>query len=339
MHNILLKKALQGAALFFGITLISFGVIHLAPGSPSSGTEMNPAVSQEAREKLTRLYGLDRPLEAQYFEWLARMVRFDFGESLVDGEKVRSKILHAAPVTLGTNGVALILAFLIGIPAGVWMAWKTGSKAEKLLETVFLGLYSMPGFWIALLFMSYFAVRVHLVPLSGLHSLFYEEMPFWRQWIDAAAHLVLPILVLTLSGSAVISRYVKSSMKDILGQGFIRASRARGLSERRVLLNHGLRNALLPVITLVGLSVPALLGGSVVLESIFALPGMGRLFFNAVFQRDYPVIMGILTLGAAMTLVGNALADLAYAYADPRIRREGEHTRRKPRAYGLSYGR
>jgi len=324
MRKILIKKGLQAAALFFGITLISFGVVHLAPGSPVSGSEMNPAVSHEAREKLTRLYGLDRPIEAQYFEWLSRMVRFDFGEALSDGEKVSSKILRAAPITLVVNGIALLLAFFVGIPAGVWMAWRAGSKKERLLGTLFLGFYSMPSFWIAMLFMSFFAVRFHLVPLSGLHSLFYEEMPLWRRWLDAASHLVLPILVLTLSGSAAISRYVRSSMRDVLGQGFIRASRARGLSERAVLMNHALRNALLPVITLIGLSVPALLGGSVVLESIFALPGMGRLFFTAVFQRDYPVIMGVLTLGALLTLAGNTLADLAYAYADPRIRREGE---------------
>lgn len=325
MHSVVLKKLLQGVVLFFGITLISFGVIHLAPGSPVSGTEMDPSINTEAREKLTRLYGLDRPVEAQYLEWLSRVVLFDFGESLIDGEKVHTKILRAVPVTLGVNAVSLLLAFLLGIPAGVWMAWRSGSKTESVLGMLFLGLYSMPGFWIALLMMSFCAVNFHLLPLSGLHSLFYEEMPFWRQWIDVAAHLTLPVLVLTLSGVPVISRYVKSSMEGVLGQGFIRAARARGLSEKSVLMNHALRNALLPVITLVGLSVPALLGGSVVLESIFALPGMGRLFFNAVFQRDYPVLMGVLTLGAAMTLVGNALADFTYSYADPRIRREGEH--------------
>ena len=324
MRNLILKKCLQGAALFFGITLISFAVIHLAPGSPVSGSEMNPAVSQEAREKLTRLYGLDRPLEAQYFEWLSRMIRFDFGEALTDGEKVSVKIMRAVPITLGVNGISLFLAFFFGIPAGVWMAWRAGSKRERFLGALFLGFYSMPGFWIAMLLMSFFAVRVHLFPLSGFHSLFYEEMPFWRRWLDAAAHLILPVLVLTLSGAAVVSRYVRSSMRDVLGQGFIRATRAKGLSERHVLMNHALRNALLPVITLVGLSVPALLGGSVVLESIFALPGMGRLFFNAVFQRDYPVVMGVLVLGAVLTLAGNALADLAYAFADPRIRRQGE---------------
>ncbi len=325
MLKIALKKALQGAALFFGITLISFIVIHMAPGAPLSGNDMNPAVSQETHEKLTRLYGLDRPLEAQYFEWMGRVVRFDFGESLSDGEKVHKKILRAAPVTLGVNGLSLFLAFAFGIPAGVWMAWRIGLKREKALGALFLGLYSMPGFWIALLLMSFLAVRFHFLPLSGLHSLFYEETPFWRQWIDTGLHLILPVLVLTLSSIAVVSRYVRTSMLEVLSQGFIRAARARGLSERRVLMNHALRNALLPVITLVGLSVPALLGGSVVLESIFSLPGMGQLFYNAVFQRDYPVIMGVLTLGAFLTLLGNACADLAYAFADPRIRREGEH--------------
>lgn len=318
-----LFKTLQATALFFGITCVSFGVIHLAPGSPVAGSEMNPAVSLQAREKLTRLYGLDRPVAVRYFEWLARVARFDFGESFVDGRKVSAKILSAIPVTLGINGLSLALAFLFGIPVGVWMAKHRGAKRERTVSAALLALYSLPGFWTALLLLSLFAVSFRILPVSGLHSLFYEEEPLWRRWLDLLWHLALPLTVITSSGVAVISRYVKASMEEALSQNFIRAARARGIPERDVLMNHALRNALLPVITLIGLSVPALLGGSVILESVFAIPGMGRLFFNAVFQRDYPVIMGLLTLGASLTLAGNALADFIYAYADPRIRRPG----------------
>jgi peptide/nickel transport system permease protein len=309
--------------MLLGISVLSFLVIRLTPGSPLTGSEMGPSVSLEAREKLTRLYGLDRPLATQYLEWLWRVARFDFGVSLVDGEKVHAKILRAAPVTVGLNGLSLVLAFLFGVPAGVWLASRRGLKREKALQALLLGFYSLPGFWLALVLMSFFAVGLHILPVSGLRSLFHEEEPLWRQWLDTARHLVLPVSVITLSGVGAISRYVKGAMDEILAQNFIRAAFARGLSEPTVLLNHGLRNALLPVITLIGLSVPALLGGSVVLETVFAIPGMGRLFYNSVFQRDYPVIMGVLTLGAVLTLAGNALADAAYAFADPRIRREG----------------
>jgi peptide/nickel transport system permease protein len=322
MSKRLLLKILQPVGLLFAITCVCFAVIHLAPGSPVSGTEMNPAVSQEAREKLTRLYGLDRPLVVRYAEWMTRVVRFDFGESFVDGQKVSAKILAAIPVTLGINGLSLALAFLFGIPVGVWMAKHRGTKRERTVSAVLLALYSLPGFWVALLLMSLLAVSFRLLPVSGLHSLFFEEEPFWRRWLDLLWHLALPVFVITSSGIAAISRYVKAAVEEVLSQNFIRAARARGVSERSLLMNHALRNALLPVITLIGLSVPALLGGSVILESVFAIPGMGRLFFNAVFQRDYPVIMGLLTLGAVLTLAGNALADFIYAYADPRIRRQ-----------------
>lgn len=323
MGKVLVRKALRLLWMLAGISAVSFAVIHLAPGTPGAGLDMNPAVSLETREKLTRLYGLDHPLRTQFTEWAWKAARFDFGRSLIDNEKVNAKIAAAIPVTLGVNGLSLLLAFLIGIPAGSWMAARQGSRREGALSGLFLALYSLPGFWLAMVLMSFFAVHFQVLPVSGLHSLFHEEWPLWRQWLDLLRHLVLPVGVIALAGAAAISRYVKAAMLEALSQDSIRAARARGIPERRVLMNHALRNALLPVITLVGLSVPALLGGSVVLESVFAIPGMGRLFFLSVFQRDYPVIMGVLTLGAVLTLAGNALADLAYAFADPRIRREG----------------
>jgi peptide/nickel transport system permease protein len=180
--------------------------------------------------------------------------------------------------------------------------------------------FSVPTFWLALLLMSFFGVRLGLLPVSGLHSLFYEEMPLWERGADMARHLILPLFVSSVTGLAGISRYMRSSMAQVLKQSYIRTARAKGLPENKIIYHHALKNALLPVITILGLSVPGLLGGSVIFETMFSIPGMGRLFFNSVFSRDYPVIMGILVLGAFLTLAGNALADLAYAYADPRIR-------------------
>jgi peptide/nickel transport system permease protein len=286
---------------------------------------MNPQVSAQAREKLDRLYGLDRPLAAQYRDWFWRMVRFDFGDSLVDGEGVVTKILKTVPVTLALNILTLVLTIGLGVPIGVWLAVRQGGPVERAADAALLGALSLPGFWLALLLMAFAGVRLHWLPVSGLHCLFYEDFPVFRRALDLLWHLVLPVFVPSLAGCAVFSRYVKESVLATLQKNYVRAARARGLSEKAVLFRHALRNALLPLVTLLGLSVPSLLGGSVVLESVFSIPGMGRLFFNAVSARDYPVIMGVLVLGAALTLLGNALADAAYAAADPRIRRGGVH--------------
>ena len=325
MPEIVRQRVIYSLVLFFGITLLSFWVIHLAPGTPGEAlTGLNPQVSSEAAEKLDRLYGLDRPLWEQYLSWAFKMVRLDLGESLVDGEKVSTKILKTIPVTLVLNAISLVLTLVLGIPLGVWLALRKGTRREKWASFFSLACISMPSFWISLVLMSWLGVRLGIFPVSGLRSVFYEDHSWLWQWADLLWHMAMPIVVITMSGTAVFSRYVKASMEEVLEKDFIRAARARGLSERSVVYRHALKNALLPVVTLLGLSVPGLLGGSVVLESVFSIPGMGRLFYNAVFSRDYPVLMGVLVLGAVLTLLGNALADLAYAKADPRIRCAGQ---------------
>ena len=319
------RRAAYFVFLFFGITSVCFWVVHLAPGTTADSVAgMNPQVSAEAREKMNRLYGLDRPLWVQYRTWSVKMVRFDFGESLVDGEKVSRKILKTIPVTLMLNALSLLLTLGLGIPLGVWLAVRADTVYEKVADIVLLGALSLPGFWLSLLLMQWLGVRLHWLPVSGLHTLFYEQWSWVRQGQDLGRHILLPVFVMALSGVAAFSRYVKVSVQETLQKKYIQAARARGLSERSILFTHALKNALLPVLTLLGLSVPGLLGGSVVLESVFSIPGMGRLFFTAVSARDYPVIMGILVLGAVLTLLGNALADLAYSKADPRINRAGQ---------------
>ncbi len=321
MKSYCLKRLAGLVPLFLGITLLSFAVIHLAPGGPGDAqTAFNPKMTAQAKEKLRETYGLNRPLAAQYLDWARRLARFDFGRSFADGRDVRKKVAEAIPLTLLINALSLGLIFLVGIPLGVAGAVHEGRLPDKVLSVVTLALFSVPTFWLALLLMSAFGVHWRLLPVSGIHSLLYEEMSFWGKCIDTAKHLVLPVFVSSLTGLAGISRFTRSSMLAALRQNYIRTARAKGISESRVLYRHALGNALLPVVTILGLSVPGLLGGSVLFETVFSLPGMGRLFFSSVFARDYPVIMGILVLGAFLTLLGNLLADLATAAVDPRTR-------------------
>lgn len=307
--------------VFLGITLISFFVIHLAPGKPTDmQTSLNPKVSYEARVRLEKLYGLDKPVYVQYFNWLRRFLTLDFGLSYVDGRSVLRKISERIPVTILINSLALILILAVGIPIGVISAVRRGSIADRLTTVfVFFG-FSVPEFWLSLLLMSLFGISLGWLPVSGLTSLDYDYYGIAGKALDIARHLVLPVFISALGGLAGISRYMRTSMIGVIHQDYIRTARAKGLGEREVIYKHALKNALLPIITILGLSVPGLIGGSVIFESIFAIPGMGRLFYESVMSRDYPTIMGVLSIGALLTLAGNLLADIAYSYADPRIR-------------------
>ncbi len=323
MRRYLLKRLLGLVPLWLGITILSFMVIHLAPGSPVDAvTDLNPQASTLAKEKLRALYHLDEPIALQYGLWLKRLVFLDLGDSFIDGQAVAAKIGAAAKVTLLLSGLSMLLVFGFGVPLGVYCAIRRGRFADRFWSGISLLGFSMPTFWLALVTISFFGVTLRVLPVSGLRSLFYEEMGPIAQGIDLVKHLLLPVTVASLAGIAAVSRYTRSGMIEALGQNYVRTARAKGLEENKVIYGHALRNALLPVITLVGLSVPGLLGGSVILETIFSIPGMGRLFFQAVFARDYPVLMGILVIGSWLTLLGNLVADMAYAMADPRIRSE-----------------
>ena len=326
-YEVIAKKIAWMLIIFMGITLISFMVIHLAPGSPTDlQTTMNPLADADARKRLEAFYGLDKPLLQQYWEWLVRLVQLDFGNSMgSDARPVLVKIAERMPLTIWMNVAGLVLTLVIAIPLGVVAAWRKGGWFDNLTTVlVFVG-FAMPGFWMALLLMSYFSITLQWLPLSGVTSLEFATLSPWGQALDVAKHLAMPLFIIVFGSLAGMSRFMRASMLEVLRQDFIVTARAKGLPERVVLFRHALRNALLPVITLLGLSVPGLIGGSVIIESIFSLPGMGQLFYGAVMARDYPLIMGNLVLGAVLTLMGNTLADLCYSLADPRIR---VHTRK-----------
>ena len=321
MFKVFVRRFAGLIPLFLGIVLMSFFVVRLAPGGPADVRfELNPKAAPDAKLRFEKIYGLDKPLPEQFLSWTGRVARLDFGESFVDGEKVSKKIGWALPITLLISGLSLLLVCVLGTWIGVASAVREGSFLDRTLTTVTLAGFSLPTFWIALLAMSFFGVQLRFLPVSGLTSVFFDEMTLFQQIADLAKHLILPVAVSSLTGVAGFSRLIRSSMSEALKQDYVRAARAKGLPESRVIYVHALKNALLPAVTALGLSVPGLLGGSVVFETIFSVPGMGRLFFNSVFSRDYPVILGILVLGAIATLIGNLLADLACAASDPRIR-------------------
>lgn len=321
MLSYLIKRFLLMIPILFGITFVCFIVINLAPGSPATfQEELSPKASPEAMEALKKLYGLDKPIHERYLNWLKMVVTLDLGKSFVDGRNVKDKIKERLPITVTLNLLSLLLIFIIAIPIGVYSALKQGSLFDRALTVfVFTG-FSVPTFWLALLAMIVFGVNLGWLPISGIQSIGAETMPFHERLVDWIKHLILPVTIMSFAGLAGMSRYTRSSMLEVLRQDYIRTARAKGLPERVVIFRHALRNALLPVVTLLGLAIPGLIGGSVIFESIFSIPGMGQLFYSSAMARDYPTIMGILIIGALLTLIGNLIADIAYFIVDPRIR-------------------
>lgn len=335
MFRYLLKRIMWMMPMLIGISLISFFIMHLAPGDiTSTEAAFDPKSSEESRQKLREMYHLDKPVIVQYGLWLERMVHLDFGHSFAshqkpvfwaetdkDGNRTNGMIQEALPVTLLMNLLGLIITLSLAIPLGVLAARRNNQWQDQGITLFnFIG-FSIPGFWLSLLVMYWLGVLHPWFPISGLHSLSYDQLDAWGKLKDLGMHLFMPVLIPAVTGLASVTLFVKNGMLDVLGQDYVMTARAKGLSEHLVVYRHALRNALLPLITLVGLSIPGLIGGSVIAETIFAIPGMGKLFYEAVMMRDFPVVMGILTIGSALTLIGNLLADLAYAWADPRLRK------------------
>jgi len=315
-------RRISGLIVTFAIiTVISFGIIHLAPGSPAEMGALNPQISKAQIDKINRLYGLNQPIFKQYINWIKNLAHANFGVSLVDGRPVSEKILERIPITVTINLISMLLILAAGIPIGILMAATESKLPDKLLTFfVFIG-YATPGFWLALLLMLFFGVNLHILPIAGLHSIGADKLSALGYFADEAKHLVLPIFVSAFGGLAGISRYVRGEMITEFSRGYIKYLDARGMSKTSI-IKHAARNSLLPIITILGLSVPGLIGGSVIFETIFAIPGMGQLFYQSAMARDYPVILGILVIGAILTLLGNLIADLAYGLADPRTRTE-----------------
>lgn len=326
----LLKRLLSMIPTLIGVTLITFFIIQLAPGKPTDiMTDLNPKITPEARQKLEEYYGLDKPIHIQYLKWLKRVIRLDFGNSFSsDGRPVMEKIWDPTlpffdrrlAVTLTINILSILIILSIAIPIGIYSATRPYSLFDRISTVaVFIG-FATPGFWLALLLMILFGINLDLLPISGLKSLNYESLTPLGKFLDKAHHLVLPLFISAFGGLAGMSRYMRSSMLEAIRNDYITTARAKGLPERTVIYKHALRNALLPIITLLGLSVPGLIGGSIIFEQIFGIPGMGQLSYQAIMTRDYPVVMGLLFISSLLTLFGNLIADMSYAAADPRIR-------------------
>ncbi|HXY54189.1 MAG TPA: ABC transporter permease [Nitrospirota bacterium] len=321
MFIYIIKRTLLMIPILLGITVLSFGIMRLAPGGPAEAQmEFSAKASAEARERLRKLYGADQPFYKQYATWLKKFITLDFGEAFADGRKVKDKILERLPITLTINLLSLGLVLLIAIPIGIMSATRQYSFIDRFTTVfVFVG-FSTPSFWLALLLIYMLGVQWGLLPISGIQSLDTASLTFWGRISDWGRHLILPVLVSAFGGLAGFSRYVRNNMLEVLRQDYIRTAWAKGLPEKIIIYKHALRNALMPVITILGLSLPGIIGGSVIMETVFSIPGMGLLLYQAVFSRDYNLAMGILVPAAFLTMLGNFLADIAYAFTDPRVR-------------------
>jgi len=324
-----LGRILAAIPILLGVATIVFFVLSLAPGDPTS-IYFGPGMSPEAMDQVRRNLGLDDPLLIRYGRWLLAFLQGDFGYSLAAGMPARARILAALPNTILLAGVALLLAFLVGIFLGVVQAIRQNTWVDAVLSGTALFFYSMPSFWLAIMLILVFGVGARNLwdwpfsfPPSGITSAGYDLLSPWDQLKDRIHHLVLPALSLTLVLAAGVSRYVRTSMLEVLHQDYIRTARAKGLSESRVILKHGLRNALIPVVSLFGLYFPFLLSGAVFVEYVFAWPGMGKLMVDSVLSRDYPVVLAGTFFFGGMVVLGNLLADLLYGVVDPRIRQGG----------------
>jgi peptide/nickel transport system permease protein len=320
MLSFLLRRLLFLLPLLLGITVICFAVMHLAPGDP---TQLMADFDPKAKSNAARVAqsGLNDPLPVQYGRWLWQILQGDLGTSLMpDGRAVATKLAEALPLTLWLNGVGLLLVLGLSLPLGLWLAARAGGVTDTTATVLlYLGL-AAPSVWLALLGLQIFGVGLGWVPLSGLNTFGAENWPLYQRAADTLWHLTLPLAVGLIGSLAGLTRYVRGSALSVLGMPYILTAHAKGATPLRVWLRHTLRNALLPTLTILGLSLPGLIGGSVILESLFGLPGMGKLFYESVMMRDYPTVMALLLLGAVLTLLGNLLADLALAAADPRVR-------------------
>ena len=322
MLTYLSKKSLELLITFFGITLVSFFLINLAPGKPTDVlSDLNPKMTPEIRAIYEKHWGLDKPVHVRYFVWLKNFSKFDFGNSFSsDSRPAWDKIKERLPITILINSISMFLIFIIALLIGIHSAVKPNSLSDKITTTgVFIG-FAMPVFWLALILQLILGVWLNILPVSGIKSLNYENLSLMQKISDSARHLCLPIFVTVFGSLAGLSRYVRSTMQEALSQEYIVTARAKGLPENKVIYKHALRNAVLPVITIIGLSIPGLISGSVIFETIFAIPGVGQLLYTAAISRDVNVIMAEVVIVSILTLFGNLLADIGYALADPRIR-------------------
>lgn len=324
MARYIALRVLQALVIVLLVATLTFVLLHLAPGDPfSTQLEISGLANSELLERHRRNFGLDRPIHEQYLRYLARLARGDLGISFAERRSVWDAISARIPNTLLLAVAALLIDFAIGIGMGVAQGARAGSKTDDALSLMSLTLYSVPVFWLGIMLLLLFAEVLGWLPAGGATDPVAHPMlsPLGKTW-DRLTHLVLPAVTLGLVGAASTARFQRAAMLEVVQQDFIRAARARGLTPRTVLLRHALRNALLPIVTLLGLSLPILLSGAVLVETVFAWPGLGKLAVDSIFKRDYFVVSGAAILSATMVVGGNLVADLLYLVADPRTRGE-----------------
>jgi peptide/nickel transport system permease protein len=315
----LAARGIQAAAIVFLVATLTFVLIHAAPGNPLVAPGETNRVPPEVTEQLERQFGLDRPVWEQYLRYLGNLVRGDFGYSFSEYRPVRDAFLERVPNTLLLAGTGLVIMFVLGIVVGAVQGARAGSRTDDVLSLLTLTLYSVPIFWLGLMSLLLFGLLLHVLPVGGTHDpVIYDQLGTFGKIGDRLRHLALPAATLGLIGAATIARYQRAAMLDVVRQDFVRTARAKGLSERAVLLGHALRNALLPAITLFGLAFPLLLSGAVLVEWVFSWPGLGKLTVDAVRGRDYYVVTGSAIVTTIMVVLGNVLADLLYRLVDPR---------------------
>ncbi|MCT7445658.1 ABC transporter permease [Aliarcobacter skirrowii] len=313
--NLFFKKLLYIIIMLFIISLISFIAINLAPNSFFASGELNPNITPEAIEELKKIYGLDKPLYIQFFSWVYSILQLDFGISFSSGSTVKDEILSRIPITLTINIISMILVFLISLYLGIKAAMKKESIFDRFTKQLSLLSFSMPSFYLALILVLIFSIQFELFPIAGLHSV--PNDGSLNYYLDFAWHLVLPIFIIVFGGIGSLILYIRALTIEILKSDYIFFARSRGLDNKKILRYYILPNLYPPVITLLGLSLPGVIGGSVILETIFSIDGMGLLFYQSALSHDYPVIMGILIIGAFLTLIGNMIADLVLLKLNP----------------------
>jgi len=327
MKDYLIKRFLLIIPTMLGISIITFSIIQLAPGNPVQqklgfdGSVKAEAITKDIIEQTKKLYGLDKPIHTRYLIWLKQIVTLNFGDSYKDHRPVIDKIKERLPITIVLNILSIFFIYSISIPIGVYSAVRQKTFKERISTFFLFILYSIPSFWMAMILIFFLGGGEfwNVFPVYGILSQGADNYSFGGKVLDFLWHITLPVFCLTYAGIASLSRFQKGSLLEVLREDYIRTARGKGLDERTVLFKHALRNSLIPIITILGAILPALIGGSVIIETIFSIPGIGQLGFEAILSRDYPLIMAITTITAFLTLIGILISDLTYVLVDPRI--------------------
>ncbi len=320
----IVRRLAIGCLTLLLITFLVYAIVRLMPGTPLTAdpANMDPSMQMtpEYREKMERYYGLDKPWYLQYFVWLSNVARLDLGVSISqNNQPVLKVIMSRVPATLMLSIPSLIIAYALSIPIGLWATVRAGTMRERFVSSLLYMLYSLPSFVAALFLQLLLAVKLGWLPLFGMKSDNFDSLSLGAQTWDLFKHAFMPILCFTYGSLAYDARFIRANMQEVIRQDYIRTARAKGVSEWNIIWHHAFRNTLIPFVTLLGLTLPHLLGGAIILEQIFTWPGMGRLFFESITRRDYDTIMGLVLIFSILTLLGQLLADILYAIVDPRV--------------------